>query len=253
MAKSFCSLGNLYGPAVSLGKTNQVRVSLIIAITHLMMNTMKKLGYAFVLLLSICSQYAHAQSHDDGHWHRAGDDIQTLAGSMRHFGFYGGLSFRSTSLNDESLLMTGVRLGVIANRSLGIGIEGFGIIPTNSFSDVIAGRDVIALGGYGGLTIEPIFFSNRSIHITVPITGGAGWLGYHEDWRGEFSFNHEILAEDVFWYVEPGINAEINISRVLRLDVGIGKRFLQDFDLPNTPSSNFETINYTFGIKIGRF
>ena len=216
---------------------------------------MKKLiGYLFALSLLFVVGQAQAQDADEEcHGCPPSHDIKTLAGSVRHFGFYGGLSFRSTELNKESLMMAGVRLGFIANRSLGIGFEAYGIVPTTNYRNIIPNQSVIPLGGYGGLTIEPILWSNKAVHLTFPVTGGAGWLGYHEDWNEDYYNNGDLLADDVFWYVEPGINAEINISRVLRVDIGVSKRFLQDFTLLNTPASAFETLNYTFGLKIGRF
>lgn len=214
----------------------------------------KALVYIFALSLLLLVQQSWAQDvAEECHRCPPSHDIKTLAGSVRHFGFYGGLSLRTTELNNEALMMGGFRLGFIANRSLGIGIEGYGIIPTASYNNVIQGQSVIPLGGYGGLTLEPIIWSNKAIHLTFPVTGGAGWLGYHEDWKDELFNSGEVIAEDVFWYVEPGVNIEINISKVLRIDLGVSKRFLQEFELINTPADSFETLNYTFGLKIGRF
>lgn len=178
-------------------------------------------------------------------------DIKTLSGSMSHSGGFGALSFRSTEFNDESLVMAGLRGGWIINRTLGIGIEGHGVIPTTKFENIEAGSEVSLLGGYGGMFLELIFFSNEVVHITFPASAGAGWLGY------QLTTNNTIMDQevdsDVFWYVEPGANLEFNISRNFRLATGLSKRFTQDFELQNTDQDAFEKLNYYITLKIGGF
>ncbi|WP_421765298.1 hypothetical protein [Ekhidna sp.] len=182
-------------------------------------------------------------------------DIKTLSGSMSHSGGFGALSFRSTEFRDEAMVLAGLRGGWIINRTLGIGFEGHGIIPTAKFSDIEAGSEVNILGGYGGMFLELIFFSNEVVHITFPVSGGAGWLGYHrtnEDNTMPGPMDSEIDS-DVFWYVEPGADLEFNISRNFRLAMGVSKRFTQDLELVFTDSDAFDNLNYFITLKIGGF
>ena len=180
-------------------------------------------------------------------------DIKTLSGSMSHSGGFGALSFRSTDFNDESLVLAGLRGGWIINRTLGIGIEGHGVIPTTKFENITEdpNQEVSLLGGYGGMFLELIFFSNEVVHVTFPTSAGAGWLGYH------LTSNNTIMDQevdsDVFWYIEPGANLEFNISRNFRLATGLSKRFTQDFELQNTASDAFNKLNYYVTLKIGGF
>ncbi len=180
-------------------------------------------------------------------------DIKTLSGSMSHSGGFGALSFRSTDFNDESLVMAGLRGGWIINRTLGIGIEGHGVIPTTKFENITENpeEEVSLLGGYGGMFLELIFFSNEVVHVTFPTSAGAGWLGYH------LTSNNTIMDQevdsDVFWYIEPGANLEFNISRNFRLATGLSKRFTQDFELQNTASDAFNKLNYYVTLKVGGF
>jgi hypothetical protein len=182
-------------------------------------------------------------------------DIKTLSGSMSHSGGFGALSFRSTKFRDEALVLAGLRGGWIINRTLGIGIEGHGIIPTAKFDDIETGQDVNILGGYGGMFLELIFFSNEVVHVTFPVSGGAGWLGYHrinEDNTMPRPIDSEVDG-DVFWYIEPGANLEFNISRNFRLALGVSKRFTQDLELINTKPDAFDELNYFITLKIGGF
>jgi hypothetical protein len=188
------------------------------------------------------------------------NEIKTLAGSARHSGGFGALSFRATEFRDQTMVLAGARAGWIINRTLGIGFEAHGIVPTTRFDDVspIPDQEAIALGGYGGMFLELIFFSNEVVHVTFPVSGGAGWIGYVEDWQSESQISprqpqSDLIDEDIFWYVEPGANLELNVSRNVRLAFGVSKRFTQDLALFNTRAQAFDELNYYLTLKFGRF
>lgn len=180
-------------------------------------------------------------------------DIHTITGRNSHGGGFGALSFKSTELENETLVMAGVRGGWIINRALGIGFEGYGIIPTATITDVNP-QDVMPIGGYGGMFLEPVFFSNQVVHVTFPVSAGAGWLGYYEENSSGFgSLDGDQVAEDVFWYVEPGASIEINIARNFRLAGGVSKRFTEDLEILETRNEDFNTLSYFITLKIGSF
>lgn len=184
------------------------------------------------------------------------NQIKTLSGSMSHSGGFGAISFKTSDFRDETIVMAGIRGGWIINRTLALGAEGYGIIPTAKYGDFSGISDeVTLLGGYGGLFLELIFFSNEVVHVTFPLGGGAGWLGY--DLSGsdplDLTDGDGLLDEDVFWYVEPGANIEVNVARNFRLAFGISKRFTQDLELVETRSRELENLNYYLTLKIGRF
>ncbi|SNS68804.1 hypothetical protein SAMN05421640_0856 [Ekhidna lutea] len=199
--------------------------------------------------------YQSTEDNSRDHKRKRRQDIKTLSGSMSHSGGFGALSFRSTEFRNESLVLAGLRGGWIINRTLGIGVEGHGIIPTAKFDDIEAGREVNILGGYGGMFLELIFFSNEVVHVTFPVSGGAGWLGYHrtsEDVTMPGPIDQEVDG-DVFWYLEPGADLEFNVSRNFRLALGASKRFTQDLELVNTKSNAFDKLNYFITLKVGGF
>ncbi|XOV95207.1 MAG: hypothetical protein ACFHWX_10955 [Bacteroidota bacterium] len=209
------------------------------------------------------SDSGDSDRHYRGNGHKS--DIKTLAGSMNHSGGFGALSFRYSDFRDESMVIAGFRGGWIVNRTLGIGFEGHGVIPTSRYDDIDDTRDVVLVGGYGGMFLELIFFSNQVIHVTFPVSAGAGWLGYTEHWENDFSNppfspgdslyvrrNH-MIDDDTFWYVEPGANLELNVSRNFRMCFGVSKRFTQDFNLLNTNVNAFDKPNYYVTLKFGRF
>lgn len=183
------------------------------------------------------------------------DEIKTLSGHVGHSGAFGALSFKGSSFNDKSVMMLGVRGGWIINRTVAIGLEGYGIVPSSKYDMIDPYEDMRLLGGYGGIFIEPIIMSNKAIHVTFPISSGAGWLGYHHDWGNDISRANrdDLIDDDVFWYIEPGVSVEINIVKNMRLAVGASKRITQDLELIDTPSSAFDKMNYFMTLKIGVF
>ena len=186
------------------------------------------------------------------HKPRRNSEIKTLSGHLGHSGGFGALSFRSSKFRDETIVMAGLRGGWIINRSLAIGLEGHGLIPTAKFQG-LSQFDAVLLGGYGGMFLEPIVFSNQVVHVTFPVSAGSGWLGYHEDFdEGRFD-SPDLIEGDVFWYVEPGANVEVNLARNFRLALGMSKRFTQDLELVDTKSNAFDKINYYLTLKIGSF
>lgn len=182
-----------------------------------------------------------------------GSEIKTLHGNGCHAGGFVGLSFKQTDFNDKMVVMTAIRGGWIINRALAIGIEGSGLIPTAQFDEVLPGRRGVLMGGYGGLFIEPILFSNQVVHVTFPMAGGAGWLGLHDDWEENNDQYEELIDDDVFWYVEPGVALEVNVTRHFRLCFGMSRRFTQDLKLLGTNNEEFEDLNYFMTLKFGRF
>lgn len=179
-------------------------------------------------------------------------EVKTISGDNYHSGGFGAVSFKGSTYLDQSVIMAGVRGGWIINRVVALGFEGWGIIPSATLPDVYPISDVIVLGGYGGFFIEPILFSNQIVHLTFPVSGGAGWLGYQEKFSN-FDYYGSVISDDVFWYVEPGAAIEINVSRHFRMDFGASKRFTQDLKLLNTPSDAFDDWNYFLTLKFGGF
>ncbi|UII34498.1 hypothetical protein LVD17_11825 [Fulvivirga ulvae] len=185
---------------------------------------------------------------------RQRDEVRTLSGGGGyHSGGFGAVSFKSSEFQDKILVMGGFRAGWIINRTLAIGFEGYGVIPTAEFDNIVPGRNAVLLGGYGGMFLEPIIFSNQVVHVTFPLAGGAGWLGLHDDWEEDYDRDEEIIDEDVFWYVEPGVALELNVSRHFRINCGISKRFTEDLKLLASDANEFEKLNYFLTLKFGKF
>ncbi|ELR68092.1 hypothetical protein C900_01171 [Fulvivirga imtechensis AK7] len=212
---------------------------------------MKTTLLVVVITMGYISAIAQDEYLEDKYYRR--DEIKTLSGSGYHSGGFAGLTFKKSDFEQKVIMTAGFRGGWIINRSLAIGLEGHGLIPTAEFDDILPGRTAVLLGGYGGMFLEPILFSNQVVHVTFPIAGGAGWLGLHDDWEENDDQYDELIDDDVFWYLEPGVALEINIARHFRLCLGMSKRFTQDLKLFTVDAKEFENLNYFVTLKFGRF
>ncbi|MCV9386920.1 hypothetical protein [Reichenbachiella ulvae] len=181
-------------------------------------------------------------------------EIRTLTGSSHHGGGFFGLGVKMSEFQNKSLAMGGIRAAWIINRTLSFGVDAWGVIPSTEYTDIPNPNnyDLNLVGGYGGVFLEPILFSNQVIHLTFPVSSGAGWLGYIPNIYGDQS-SDQLIDQDVFWYVEPGAAVELNISRNFRLNFAVSKRFTQDLDLIGAEDAGFDELNYTLSMKIGRF
>jgi hypothetical protein len=193
---------------------------------------------------------------DSGIREKHSHEVETLSRRNGHSGGYGALTFKTSKFKDTFILMMGLRGAWVMNRSLGLGIDINGVLPVAKFNNVDPEGIYkgVLLGGYGGFLLEPVIWSNKIIHVSFPLSFGPGWLGYLSDWENDqYYCDGELLDEDIFWYAEPGIFAEVNVSNYFRINVGISKRFTQDLDLYNTPTDAFDKINYSLTLKFGGF
>jgi hypothetical protein len=218
---------------------------------------MKKI--VFTLIISLLASFLFAQEDSTSQVKKKQKDpneIQTLSGNVSHNGFFIAPTLKVGPIRNETSLFMALRLGWTINRVLALGVEGTGLIPTSVSENIIPATKTRVLMGYGGFFLEPIFFSNKLIHFTLPISWGAGWAGYVRDWNNQGTVTNttnEPIDQQVFWYIEPALNLELNVSRHLRFSVGGSYRFIKDMKLLNTSASDFNGMNYTFGIKLGNF
>ena len=188
------------------------------------------------------------------HYRNERNRIHTLSRHSHHSGGFGAIAFKWGDFQGQTTVLAGVRAGWIISRAIAIGFEGYGIIPTTEFENISVLQNVVLLGGYGGMFLEPILFSNQIVHVTLPVSAGAGWMGYHRDFEDNINtIDEEIIDDDIFWYLEPGVAVEINVSRHFRIAVGASKRYTEDLELLNTSEKAFDGTNYSVTLKLGRF
>ncbi len=178
-------------------------------------------------------------------------EIKTVFKNRGGVGFYWGMNSHYSRIAGEDALVIGSTMSFIANRSLEIGISGQGILSRNPNVGVYDNNVVVA-GGYGGLHISPVFFSNKAVHFTLPILIGAGAAGYY-DYKAFEEWDVEDYDWDGMFVIEPGVNVEFNISRVLRLGLGVKYRLTNKLDIANMDENDFRGWSAGMVFKLGKF
>jgi len=188
-------------------------------------------------------------------------EMQTLSSSSSSVGGYGSLNTNFSSFRDLGMVSMGVNGAVVINHSFAIGIEGYGVFPSTEFSDFTTLDTTInttLTGGWGGLHFEGIFSPEKAIHFVIPVSGGAGWLGYINKYNSYHENNpydnYDYLMDDTFfWYIEPGAGVEMNIAKFFRIYLGATYKFTTGIDLKNTPENELDKFNARLLLKFGKF
>ena len=183
-----------------------------------------------------------------------GSEIKTLISKYNEIKGFGALDFKLTDIASERAMVMGAYGGLIVNKQFILGLGGYGLATDVDFpvSDEI---EVDLRGGYGGIMLGYIIAPREVIHVTMPVFIGAGSFHMINE-RFDFNnFPRDVnLESSSFAVVEPGLQVEVNISKILRLGFGASYRLIQgtdfDADLSDEDLSGFAG-NVT--VKIGKF
>ena len=192
--------------------------------------------------------------------------MHTLFGSNHDIdhGGWGAPTAAYTRIMDQDAMLVGVRGGWFIDHRLTLGIAGYGLVtdvpnPAYDAFLVESGRSPRFASqfrtGYGGLLIEPIIAYKSPVHISLPIMIGAGGCGYETYTALPPDFDPLTYKDDVqaYFVVEPGVDLELNLVRMVRLGIGASYRYTTDIDLPGTPKDALRGFNASVSIKVGSF
>jgi hypothetical protein len=184
------------------------------------------------------------------------NEIRTLFGNKSNGG-YGGISIGYTQINQIQSITMGARGEWIIGHSLGLGFYGSGFM--SDFVKTGADQSYNLVGGHGGIIIEPIFLPRFPVHLSFPIMAGIGGIGYSENQQTGISGNYDgyIKSTDYFLIAEPGVELEFNLTRWLRLAMGVSSRMTSAIHFKDTlaPIANDALKGISGGVtlKFGRF
>lgn len=173
-------------------------------------------------------------------------------------GVYLGINQHLGKISKKNAGFTNLKLAYVANRKLEIGLSGtlfFSKQPNNT--NIYRGDEVLLIGAYGGLHLEPILFGTKSVSVSFPLLiGGGGVTILEKKENGDFDeapLENDTYDYDSFFIVEPGINLLYNISRFVQIEMGVRYRFSESFNLPYHGEGNIKGFSFGGGIKIGIF
>lgn len=215
--------------------------------------------YAILLGLLLTVLVVNAQDEKN----TGNDEIGTLfgKGGSTKLGWFVGIDPGYTQFDGRDVWMGGLSAGMIINHNFTIGLSGRGWTNRNGmyYPEVTDTAGGYFEGGYGGLLLEYTLFPKSVVHVTFPVLIGAGGAAYVTDedymeWdEDEWESCHKTLDSDAYFVIEPGVRAEVNILKFMRLNAGVSYRWVGDLDMINTPKDMMNNFTATVGLKFGKF
>lgn len=173
---------------------------------------------------------------------------------------YGQLAGQFTSMGGGSLM-------VLLNKKLGIGVSGYTTMNNFTPSEISTDKSLALHAQFGGAKIEYTLNPNSRVHVSFPLLIGGGRSTidsakrYHETWGqpgGMHSYSHHG-NEISFYVIQPGVNAEANLFRFMKVFAGASYRFvsggetrISNSNLSSPPAlGQMPGISFSAGIKLG--
>jgi hypothetical protein len=208
-----------------------------------------------MILLFVCSVTAQ-------------EEPTTLLGTSKQnmTTFYWGPEFKwhfhGSRIQETVSPLLGGSLGMIINRKVILGIGGWGKVTRTTFYGHYAGKvdgqivdnphQKMAVGyGYGGLVLGVVCKSNRSVHATFTSVFG---VGSSNEYVIENDGDHGTTFNSPgFGIIEPMLNMEMNLTRQLRVHVGLGYRWIGARHFEQLSSGDLSGLSLQTALKIGRY
>jgi hypothetical protein len=182
--------------------------------------------------------------------------------SKRSIRCYGAVSNKFTKLNGDYANIVAVYGGIYLKHRLMLGM-GLGF-TTNGVPVPIELRavpDLKLIYQYSqlGFAAEYVIGSNRTIILVGHLFTGAGFSiqHYHAyiNLRDDDLKEYENMDDDWnrFFVTEPGVQAEINVFRWMRLGSGISYRAAFGSDSKDLSNKDLSNISYNATLKFGGF
>ncbi len=192
------------------------------------------------------------------------NSINTLFGKsgQTKIGWEIGIDPGYTQFDRRDVWMGGMTVGMVINHNFTLGLMGRGWTNHNGmyYENVTDTAGAYLEGGYGGLLLEYTLYPASIVHVTFPVMIGGGGASYvtadeYDEWEGE-DWDEKcssILDSDGFFVFEPGVRAEVNVLKFMRLNAGVSYRIVGGLDMVNTPSNLMNNFTATVGLKFGKF
>jgi len=162
-------------------------------------------------------------------------------------GGYFGINVGATAIDSIITGNLGLRFMSVTDRWFS-----YGLILNGQFSGEISkdSGPVKYYGGNGGFQINPILFPRWTMHLSFPMTFGAGWIGEYSTYNEGISFTG---GEFYYLYFEPGVELEFNMSHKIRMSFAL--LYTERFNVQGLSSEVPEILPLAlqFHLKFGNF
>jgi hypothetical protein len=191
------------------------------------------------------------------------DELKTIFGKSGEpsVGWFIGIDQSYTQFENRDVWTGGLNFGMIIDHQLSLGFAGHGWYQRDEmyYTGITDTAGAYLEGGYGGVLLEYTLFPKSPVHLTFPVLIGGGAATYVSDkeyleWdEDEWDTDLAIIDDDILFVIEPGIRAEVNLLKFMRLNAGISYRYVDGLQLVNTSDDLMNNFNATVGLKFGKF
>jgi hypothetical protein len=183
-------------------------------------------------------------------------------------GYFFEMNAGYTKFGSENAFLPGIDFGMILNHNWSVGLSGSFIgNPKNLYYDNIyhteTGSAMLGanlMGGYGGFLFEYTAFPRSVVHFSIPVMIGGGYFAYiddfyfsNNDYHNGNMWNYNTIDDNYCFVIEPGIKAEFNIIKMLKLGLGVSYRYSPNFNLVNTADDLLNQFTGRVSLRFGKF
>lgn len=164
-----------------------------------------------------------------------------------------GPELKVSKLIEGYQLYAGVKGAIVFNDKIAIGLAGGGFVTEEVFpglDDMGEPAYLNTIVGYGGFYVDYIVPMNSPVVISFPMLFGAGGVAL---FVSDEVTDEEMVEGGVFIIYEPAVNMEVNITRFLRMGMGVGYRFAFRGDMDRISARDMSNFTLNWNIKFGSF
>lgn len=183
--------------------------------------------------------------------HLLGDD------SPVEWSFFLAPEVKYSSLFDVGALYGGIKGALLFDHHYAFGLS-FGSFLTEALTEApgtsgeMTGLNEVMM--YGGFYFDYVTTFDSPVQLSFPtVIGGGGILLLEKTGPNPISGieDEKMVEGGVYFVVEPAVNLEINLSRIIRIGLGGGYRFIVNSDLERFSDRDLAAPSVNMNIKFG--
>jgi hypothetical protein len=194
------------------------------------------------------------------HTAQAQTETKTLfnSNSVKSYGAFLGAGIQSGQIYNTNTFFYNLRAGAVINDAWSLGlvfgenVDEFNVNVSNGFGLDFNELDMYYYGAFVEYRLKP----HNLIYFSFPLQLGVLESDFYaENFIPGLDDDYDVDADDYQFFVEPGVNIELNVHQFVRLYAGASYRFqaarlYTDGFTPPAPENH---LMFNLGLKIGVF
>ena len=186
---------------------------------------------------------------------QAQTETQTLFGNgkVKTWGILLNSQVQYAEVLGESVFFSNVKGGFVFNEKWVVGVNvGQSLHEIQRYNDLTMMTENLEFT-QGGMYLEYRLFPHKLVHVSIPISVGVLQTESEQDNFSPWG-NYEDDREYTNFYLEPGLNIELNVSKFIKFQVGASYRFNDAMIAPQSFNSNLKINHHPMfnaGITLG--